>query len=177
MNKIIKIGFLVVTLCIPVAIFTFLKIFGNNKFNVEILYQNGVSKEFQDECKIGPSQFYVNTEFIVDSGARLKVVAFTTDSSDVTFNNISKRLNEQFDDKISLHLVSTEFKNFKEYVVTTISTNDFEHFVKCNFILQNVDNLVLIDGNNRIRGYYERDLDEIDRLIVEMKIVLENGNS
>jgi protein SCO1/2 len=176
MNKMIKIGFLVVTLCIPVAIFTFLKLFGNNKFEVEIFHQNGVPNEFQEECQIGSGQFYVTPTFIVEKGSNLKVVAFTRDSSDVEFNNIAKRLNEQFGDDIKINLVSTIYNDLKEYSQITLAENNFKYLIKCNFILQNEDKFVLIDGSNRIRGYYDRDLDEIDRLMVEIKIVIENGN-
>ena len=174
MNKLIKFAFLVVTLLLPVMIFTFLKLFGNNKFDVEIMYLEGVPERYQNECSIGSGQYAVS-DFVLDQGKGLKIVAFDNDAEALELKNISIRLSELFKETISFRVLSTVGKESVFYKTISVSVEDYRKYVSCNFILEDLNKLVLLDSKNRIRGYYSRDLDEIDRLIVEMKILLENG--
>lgn len=174
MNKIIKFAFLVVTLLIPVVIFTFLKFFGNNKFDVEVMYQEGVPNEYREKCDINSVPYSVS-EFVLDNKKGLKIVAFDNGDDELEFKNVAIRLSELFKDDINIRLLTKQSKQSPYFKALTVSAENYEKYIACNFILGDLNKLVLLDENNRIRGYYDRDLDEIDRLIVEVKILLENG--
>lgn len=174
MSKFIKAVFLIVTLLVPVAIFTFLKYFGNNKFDVEVLYQDGVPEKYMKECQIKIGEYFVS-EFVLDQKAGLKIAAFDNGGNELEFKNIAIRLSELFNDDINISLLSKTDKQSPYYKTLTVPAENYEKYIGCNFILEDLNQLVLLDEKNRIRGYYGRDLDEIDRLIVEAKILLENG--
>lgn len=174
MNKFIKFVFLIITLLIPVVIFTFLKFFGNNKFDVEVMYESGIPEEFQTECNINSWPYQV-PEFVLSRDKGLKVVAFDNNSGELEFKNIAIRLSELFKERLNINLVAKAANNSPYYNVQAVSSENYDKYIRCNFILDDLNKLVLLDEKNRIRGYYGRDLDEIDRLIVEVKILLENG--
>ncbi|MEQ8926874.1 MAG: hypothetical protein RLO81_13725, partial [Fulvivirga sp.] len=88
--------------------------------------------------------------------------------------NVSLRLIDLFGDHIELicfsdYATESETIDFRKY-----SAEQLNKISKCGFISSDQTNLVLVDNKNRIRGYYSRELDEIDRLIVELKIIIEN---
>ncbi len=174
MNKLVKFVFLIITLLIPVLIFTFLKFFGSNKFDVEILYQDGVPEKFMKECNLKPGAYAVS-EFVLDKTQGLKIVAFDNEREELEFKNIAIRLSELFKETVNITLLSAVNSESPYYTVQLVGVKDYEKYVRCNFILDDLNKLVLLDEKNRIRGYYDQDLDEIDRLIVEVKILLENG--
>jgi hypothetical protein len=91
------------------------------------------------------------------------------------FKNIAIRLSELFKETISISKISIEEGNSPYYQTMSTNVNNYAKYIGCNFILDDLNQLVLLDEKNRIRGYYGRDLDEIDRLIVEAKILLGNG--
>lgn len=166
MNKSIKFIFLVVMLAIPAMIFTFLKFFGDNRFDVEIYYQDGT--EGKSGCMSVEGQFYV-ADSLLESGSKVHVVLFNSDNEDIEESNFKARLLDTFDDEIAIVIY---VKKQSDGSFTLLE--NFENIVSCGFLSDNSEQLVLVDGQRRIRGYYSRELDEIDRLIVETKIVVEN---
>ena len=71
---------------------------------------------------------------------------------------------------------STQLSGYRNLKV--ISTNSVfrDYFVKCNLIMNDPSpyTLVLVDGERRIRGYFDAvQLEEIDRLNTELYILLE----
>jgi protein SCO1/2 len=174
MSKFIKAVFLIVTLLVPAGIFTFLKYFGNNKFDVEVMYEAGVPDKYKTECNINLVPYSIS-EFVLDKKAGLKLAAFDNGSDELEFKNISIRLSELFKDDLNIRLLAKGDKQSPYFKTLTVTAENYEKYIGCNFILEDLNQLVLLDEKNRIRGYYGRDLDEIDRLIVEVKILLENG--
>ena len=50
---------------------------------------------------------------------------------------------------------------------------DVQVLRECVLLMPSETSLTLVDHRNRIRGYYDgSDLDEVDRLIVEIKVIL-----
>jgi len=71
-----------------------------------------------------------------------------------------KRVREEFDEEIQII-----------YPAGKIAAPD--EFYDCDLLLQKPLSIVLVDDQRRIRGYYDpQHRDEVDRLIVEMKILL-----
>jgi protein SCO1 len=174
MNKIIKFAFLLVMLGIPVAIFVFLKLFGSNKFDVDIYYQQGVESAFENDCKFPQGQFYVNPALLHKPNESINVVGFAKDEPTIEFVNMAMRLRDLFDDNVAIELISGNAKGSKDYYLNKIVNFSIDQAMTCDFVLNDINSLVLVDKQRRIRGYYSSDLDDIDRLIVEIKILLEN---
>ncbi|QSE97103.1 hypothetical protein [Fulvivirga lutea] len=172
MNKSIKIAFLIVMLAIPAGIFTFLKLFGNNQFQVEVFYEEGLSG-VEGSCFQTEGQYYVIDSVLKQTG-KLRVVAFVDTNDVLELNNIYNRLNSLFDDNVDLIGFIDSTSTIESSIFKVTKVENITNIRECHFISDQRNKLVLVDSKNRIRGYYTRDLDEIDRLIVELKIIIEN---
>lgn len=153
--------FLVLALVLPVGIFLFLKFFGRNEFEVEPLFQLPVP--VADRC--GPD--YVFPYVIPDSIAQelniqqteLTVVIFA-----LTKDEFSSQVNR----------IEDEFSADPVQVKWWMRDDDESQFARqCIFLMNDSLNFALLDKQGRIRGQYDAtSLDEMDRLIVEMRIIL-----
>lgn len=171
-GKTVKVIFLVLILAIPAWIFTFLKFFGDNKFDVEVFYSEGINTPI-GECDQVNGQFFVPDNLLPSIGKNSVVVFDQGDLKSVA--NISARLKDTFIDDYQVIVYSQDsLKNESSELFQVRIVNDLTITMKCGFINKDPNALILVDKNNRIRGYYSRDLDEIDRLIVELKIIIEN---
>ena len=166
MNKSIKFIFLMVMLAIPAAIFTFLKFFGDNRFDVEIFYQNG--NEGVNDCPMTSGQYYL-ADSLISYPNRIHIVLFVEGNDSTQVRNIKARLLDTFNDQVSISLIGGADFDMASQVYENI-----DKIITCGFLSKDKDDLILVDSQRRIRGYYKRDLDEIDRLIVETKIIVEN---
>ncbi len=175
MNKIIKALILVVLLGVPVAIFLFLRAFGTNRFDVDIFYKNGVDSTFVNNCTFPEGQFHVPVEFLFKPDQSINVIGFSKGEPSMAFVNMAKRINELFSStEVKIELISETAVKTKDYHLFQVTTDNLKQVMNCNFVLADLGQLVLVDNEGRIRGYYKTDLDEIDRLVVEIKILLEN---
>ncbi len=173
MKQSVKFIILLVVLGIPALIFTFLKNFGDNRFEVEIMHQDGVSDSNLD-CNFMEGQFYV-PDSILKTSPRNKVVTFVNKTGENDFRNISVRISELFGKNIEMMLFSTQQIDSNDNQFETRVVNNIDLIANCGFVSNELNQLILVDTENRIRGYYDRDIDEIDRLIVEIKILIENA--
>jgi hypothetical protein len=154
--------FLSLALILPVAIFIFLKIFGRNEFEVPVLYENekievpaNCDFEYRFPYRVADSVFSSLTGNQRDS---LYVFYF-----DHSLNSAIRR-------------VSVEFKgaSVKPVAASDLPENtDLRVLRECVLLMGRDTSVALVDHRNRIRGYYNgSDRDEVDRLIVEIKIIL-----
>lgn len=150
--------FLFLALLLPVCIFLFLKIFGKNEFNVPALHQK---------------------EVIAPTGCNLEYTAPYV-LADSTMEIIRRKGEAQFyllnfsgDDGVP-GLIKSEVSDPALSVQDGLRLGPDPDFLgKCIFLIAAPSDLVLLDNDGRIRGYYEGgDLDERDRLVVELKILL-----
>ena len=82
----------------------------------------------------------------------------------LTFEKLSKGIEEEFG-------VGNVW--FKEASTLTPDPADLDDWRKCIFLLNQPNQTVLMDKERRIRGFYDLRLrDEVDRLRVELKILL-----
>lgn len=155
-----KLLLLFLALLLPVVVFLFLKGFGSNQFDVPPLFQEVVEQPV--DCD--------STEYVLPykiSDAVLSVISWSKKDS-LTLVIYAPSSN---DGKISTQVdrIRTEFARNKLNLIA----NTNQTYRNCAFLLKASDNAVLIDSQKRIRGQYNlNDLDEADRLIMEIKILL-----
>lgn len=155
MKKII----LILALLVPIGIFIFLKFFGKNEFTIPVYYESGVDHPPADCNRTYDSPYLVSATALNTIGWNGHNVLLVADSSDV----IQKAL-MSLDEKISNEIQSL-FLSGQE--------DDQHELLTCDLLLKSPWKVVLIDDQRRIRGYYDpSDRDEMDRLVVELKILL-----
>jgi hypothetical protein len=159
-----KLTYLFLALLLPALIFVFLKYGGSNRFDIPVYYEDGV--ELPTICsQPNPGAYLVPDSVWQRIGGRRagNVVIFFEKA--IKAAEIGKA-------------VQDEISN------TRISISDGMTFAKdsmgraqwraCSFVMKAPWQTVLFDSLGRIRGYYDLgSRDEIDRLRVELKILLE----
>ena len=166
MNK--KAVYLFIALLLPSSVFVFLKLTGKNQFDIPIYYEHG-----KDSLNSICGSDYSKPYFIADSVlARLAWVE--KECSVVTLGQVNarelKRLNEIFaPNDYSIYAINEPLSGKG----TNLSPASFDRWRKCVFVAKEKVTIVLVDKQKRIRGYYTvGSREEMDRLIVEMKILL-----
>lgn len=157
-----KIFFLSLALILPVAIFIFLKLFGRNEFNVPVLYEEEQVR-IPANCPFEYPAPYRVADSVITSMAgnrRDSLYVFYLDSS---LNTAMRRVSVEFEGA-SVRPVSLSDLSAK---------TDPRILRECVLLMRSDTSVALVDHLNRIRGYYDgSDRDEVDRLIVEIKIIL-----
>ena len=192
MNKTIKISILFTALILPVLVFVFLKMFGKNQFDIPVFNHTEMSdkvncddidlphtvKEIEGalEPMISMSTaniFHVMPDGInIDELRKLMVAKDRLTGNDVTIHSIAvlDSLNNIKELKRAYQIggIWELHEMLKDQLITNIS---------CQLMITGNESIVLVDVAGRIRGYYDgEDKEEIDRLILESKILLyDNG--
>ena len=164
-KKLFQFLILLAILAIPVIIFLFLKSFGNNQFDIPVYYSNGTGQIFE-ECISKVDTFRVDLNN--SNSKKANVTLFFDESDEFTVSNLTNtksRLDALFPEDISF--ITHAYNDVMDSV-------DWVKLMHCGFVTDTVNQFILHDGYGRIRGYYNTDLVELDRLIVEIKILLEN---
>lgn len=170
---------LIAAFVLPVGIFLFLKTMGKNEFAVEPYYETGVINR-PIECGAVDNKPYKIPDAVLND------LLWSASDSLVLYIIDEKVFDEQ---DVSLQLEGlykhNELRKWK--IVSDSSFRKTEQFFKilerdkvtidqlkdCFFIMEENKNAVLIDRLKRIRGYYDlSDRKEVDRLVVEIKIIL-----
>lgn len=154
-----KIFYLFLALLLPGLIFVFLKYFGRNEFDIPVFYSDGIGDSLS-VCKIkSKGQYHISDSAF----SRLKC------------NNCGSLLivdghwNEAkaLSDKAKLANIEIVF------LKDILSDEEVDLFRKCVLFMKPPWDVVLVDEQRRIRGYYKLGhRDEMDRLEVELKILL-----
>jgi hypothetical protein len=173
---------LFLALLLPIAIFVFLKFFGQNEFEVPPLFVDKI------EQPAGCEGFtYIIPYGIPDSIATTIQCSGEDSISLVVFIDPSSNQQEM---SIQLNRIFTEFSKEK-FKVVALADKAIENIIStdkrfilsvepankilrhCVFLLNEENNTVLLDSKRRIRGHYTlTNREEADRLILEMKIIL-----
>ena len=153
--------YLFIALLLPICVFIFLKMFGKNEFAVAPLFVD-VMPEIQPGCTAvtipyhTPDSIVQKLDFKNDS---LVLISFGEPNQEGV--NQLKRVDEQHQtDRVhQLHIPSSDYR--------------YTTWKNCIFFLKEPFDLVLVDRKGVIRGQYtSNDLDEMDRLITEITIIL-----
>lgn len=157
-----KIIFLTLALLLPVVVFIFLKLFGKNQFDVPAMYQES-SLDAPARCK-----YTYNTPYYLPDSVMMLLARNKADSLYVLY--FKPELN------VPLNRIAVEFEGDPVAVIAPSAFPEETNLLllqDCVLLMQPPLSVVLVDHRNRIRGYYDgSDRDDIDRLIVEMKIIL-----
>jgi hypothetical protein len=157
-----KLLFLFLALLLPVAIFVFLKIFGRNEFDVPVLHQDSIPA-ISSNCNV-----QYTTPYRIADSVMASLRENGSDSLYVIF--------AQGRTRTEMERIATEFSEDPLMIAAVsdlVPAADIRFLKECIFLMEDDVSVVLVDHRNRIRGYYDADdRDEMDRLIVEIKIIL-----
>lgn len=202
-KKSLKLLLLLVTLGLPVIIFLFLKGFGENHYAVPVFYSQGIpgdTSECQPGNKphvVDLSDFGLTAQGENEGNIfhlRLSVMdidihqAIPLGKAGNPLNRIADHFTGESNVQFVLIRPVQDFDRNKQSITDDRfkyvygNMNDVSAFARCGLILLDFPDkidagtrrFVLVDQQGRIRGYYPlSDFDEIDRMILEMKIILE----
>ena len=153
MKKII----LVIALLFPIGVIVFLRFFGKNEFTIPVYYESGVN-DIPASCNRNyQSPYQVSDTLLKNFGWSGTATLIVTDT---TVQTALTRLDQEFSAEVQTIYLSGE-------------KDDLDQFFTCDLLLQKPWTTVLLDDQRRIRGYYDpKTREEVDRLIVELKILL-----
>jgi hypothetical protein len=156
MKKTTKYLLLFLALLLPVLVYVFLKAFGRNEFDVPALFQEAVTPPVNCESYQYPVPYVVpETVLTALDWSPAKVNVFVSAGAG---------------SKIGL-MLAREFEGLG-FVVHQVPP-DKSGIATCALLLQPPANAVVVDSAGKIRGQYDiNDREELDRLIVELKILL-----
>lgn len=192
-----KFVFLILTLAIPVSIFLFLKIFGNNEFEVPVLFEEGLPEcgDSGQPHRIPPLKFMNSSGMPVDTqdldGFLIFCVFEATDTARLDEYIIQLvRIQDAFyeigsptfillsEEKGLIPGIISKMEDIglqaKHYQLGSLGQSEFTEFLKCGLGLVSADsaNLAVADPERRIRGLYNvMDLEQTEQLILELKIL------
>jgi hypothetical protein len=167
MNK--KTVYLFLALLLPGIIFVFLKYFGKNEFAIPVYYQNGIDS-VSVICGGDYAKPYLLPDSILQSiGADKKHARVVVFEPTQTTRTELNRLTDIFrpEEFTMTEVIVRQGDSFG------ISEIRYRRWTSCIFFIREPYNAVLVDEENKIRGYYAVDSrEEMDRLILEMQILL-----
>ena len=203
MTKFQKTGVLALMLALPVLFWLFLKFFGQNQFDIPLYYPYGLDSLANCNNTTAPHQVSqlplkslqgasVNENTLAGQASILYFLPNDcTDTCLLVLEELAK-LQKVFeaqlpvqilaigssDDQAALQSLSQRYRAQPrkwQFLMGSMPT-----IKRCQFALplKNIpiaETLILVDSDRRVRGYYAgTEPDEIDRLTVEMKILLSN---
>jgi len=186
-----KAVFLFLLIGLPAVIFIFLKIFGRNEFTIPVYYEQGLTDSLPTSClDRTPQQYLVKNENVPTTG--LKVIHFERLDGPVLKTRLEalERVQDVFYDDSSISLTtylngsSIDKKDITDYdkriqfldqfwKINQLDSTNWADLKYCTMAMSNLDNrVVLVDEENKIRGYYNiLEREETDRLILELRIL------
>jgi len=201
MKKGFKISILFVTIALPVAIFLFLKHYGENQFDIPIYYQEE-NTVMDTDCGVIYFPYIVPLfeTFTPDSLTLPKIeladinlfIILPNEKALIETLNQIDRLKATFgyQPQVKFFLLQTgdiKLPSLDKYE-NILDHDGVFNFVKCGLLVQTYFDItnetkhfttgyaVLVDKDRRIRGYYEiSDREEVDRVISEIDILLKFG--
>ncbi len=194
MNK--KLIFILAIIAFPIALIFFFQFFSEGRYDIPIQYKNGVRPDtLVDQTCIERSseQYYVSNGLLPENKHR--IVHFERFDGPVLKTRLEEL--ERIQDAHSMHdkIVLQSFINEKtmkakevtDYDKRVVFLESFWNITEldsaawgklkfCDMVMSRFDNrVVLVDSEDRIRGYYNiMDREETDRLIAELGVLLSN---
>jgi hypothetical protein len=174
MNK--KVLYLFLALALPGLIFVFLKFFGQNEFEVQVYYTEGLPPD--SICHSTSRTPYVVADSVfrkIESEGKnaVRIIAVYPFIKD-DLSELNRIATKYQPDSVSTIIVSG-IPNLpkSEIPVAQLNYDSFGWVVTCGLWVREPWSVVLIDKQNQIRGYYDGSRrDEMDRLDLELSIIL-----
>lgn len=156
-----KIVILFLGLLLPVLIFIFLRTFGKNEFDVPLLHHDGVIEK-PSGCDLAYTAPYILDDTVVEKFTEPQIEHLLL----VQFGKPIKKLRD-------LLAENGEVTYVNEGEVDFASDERKDFMRRCVLLMPEPSDVILIDNQKRIRGYYDLDdRDELDRLDAELMILL-----
>ncbi len=150
---------LIIALLLPIGVFVFLRFFGKNEFTIPVYYENGIEAVSTACTRNYQSPYQVSDSLLINfgwSGRPLLIVADTSQSVQKGLMRLDEELNAEI-----------------QTIYPSGESGYLDQVFMCDLLLQKPWTTVLLDDQRRIRGYYDpKTREEVDRLIVELKILL-----
>lgn len=204
--RIRKLFFLLILLATPVVIYLFLQLFGDNYYEVPVYYEVIPEDTLNCHFPSGPhkvsgfaAQDLTGDSVQVDLSGGLTVLAFLSAVCEDTclqkFNQLA-RVQGIFQEEQRVRIVTlvtgelpADGGSFApsgpaigaSWQFVQLDDDRLKNFITCQLVMsdspESLHTMVLIDKNGRIRGYYNGlDLEETDRLVLEVRILLYENN-
>jgi protein SCO1/2 len=156
-----KIFYLFLALLLPALVFVFLKYAGKNEFNIPVYFEQGVDKVPAGCDRTYPAPYLLDeNSWIGHARGDANVIVFPDAGTD--FARIDAALRNEFGKAVTI-----------EEGCNRVDSSSCDELRRCTFILESPNQAVLFERNGSIRGYYDlTKRDELDRLRVELKILL-----
>jgi hypothetical protein len=162
MNK--KFLYLFLALLLPGLIFIFLKKFGRNQFDIPVYHQHDV-----DSINTHCGTAYTAPYTVPDSV--LQKLGWHRQTATLVVFNKADQTEKEFN-RIADSFSSPDYQVIRLASVA-ISREVLGRWTSCVFFVSRPWNVVLIDRQKRVRGYYAlSSREDVDRLILEMTILL-----
>ncbi len=170
---------LFLALLLPILIFLFLRFFGKNEFSIPVYYERSIanqpalcSQTYEFPYRIpGTSTLPITGVTVVLFGADLEARQLEESAF-----QIDRLKSQSFGDAISAVWVDSSPQHLSDLGISPVilDSASYDQEEACIYLMQS-NILVLVDSARQIRGYYkEASLKEIDRLIMELKILFNN---
>lgn len=183
--------FLFLLILLPVIIFLFLKGLGRNEFTIPVYYEKGLGDSLSTPClDRARAQYIIKSPFV--NGDKIKIIHFERVDGPLTLFRLEEleRVQDVFGEDPEVELVTSvnevsmslqEVEDYKNRIQffdgfwkrQALDSMTWAKLKYCGVAMSNLDNrVVLVDKQNRIRGYYNiTEREETDRLILELRIL------
>ncbi len=150
--------FLFLALLLPIFVFLFLKMFGRNEFAVQSLYQVKAPAPVAG-CASPTIPYHV-------SDSVMQQLNFANDSLLLVWYAVAESDIAKPKEK-----VTEKYQSLKQ--LTLAPSNKYKAWKDCVFFMTDQYDMVLLNSKGLIRGQYKSyDREEIDRLFIELDIIL-----
>ncbi len=168
---------LFLALLLPITIFLFLHYFGQNEFEIPAYYESSI-EQAPSNCQMEYNFPYkvTNTSLSLDTAAVVFFVRGLSDEQLIESTFQMSRLVDEFGEAIPQILFINQQTDgmVSAENMTLLDSTSYAMEKDCIFLAGN-NQIVLVDGEKRIRGYYANaTLKEVDRLILELKILFKD---
>ena len=186
---------LILTIIIPIMGIIIFNFFSKSHFDIPFYYQENIPSEFHCDKVSAPYNIDEDLKyFTIDSISlfpfnRNDIKIISISQLNDTYTSALNRVADEFNDNEGLKVYSFGLHDFDSKIPVSPNiiglgiVDSMEQIKECIFLISpgSGDNTLLVDQQNRIRGYYDlMDVDFTDSLIVETKILLhqiKNENS
>jgi len=188
MNKLVKGTLLFTALILPVLIFVFLKMFGENQFDIPIFNHTEISDKVNcDEIRLPhlvkkiegalepmiPMSTANIYHVMADGIDRDELRGLMVAKDRLTGSNVVLHSIAVLDSLNNIEELRSTYQIGGIWELHEMLEGQLKANIDCQLMITGNESLVLVDDEGQIRGYYDgKDDEEIDRLILESKILL-----
>jgi hypothetical protein len=173
MNRFPRLLLLLLILVLPVGIFLFLKFFGRNEFNIPVYYENGIPADTLGCTYPDITPYQVMHNLPVEGPLVILLDGEDSRLKTADRNNLIRRIQSNSPEGVNIvmYYQADDIPDPLNDVIFIPSDAAKWDQITCLFVTDSKRQLILLDNQNQIRGYYGTELDEVDRLLVELDIL------